>query len=139
MNNAACGRVEARSGEADAPWVATRHQLNTLNPTWTGEQYTMRLAERAERPFVLQVDVLDKDFKQEDEVLCSGTVQLEELLVGRVTRMALHGHNEDGAGGWTVMYAPAQAVHTVPRDRLRPIWTWDPATLQYAPIKTARR
>lgn len=84
------------SGKDDAPCVTTRHQLNTLNPTWTGEQYTMCLAERAERPFVLQVQVLDKDFNQDDEVLCSGTVELEELLVGRVTRMVLHGHNDHG-------------------------------------------
>ena len=53
--------------------------------------------------------------------------------------MRVQGHNEDGAGGWTVVYAPAQAVHTVPRERLRPIFTWDPEAGAFAPIKHSAR
>ena len=43
-----------------------------------------------------------------------------------------------GGGQWTVLYAPAQAVHTVPRQRLRPVFTWDVNTMAYAPIKGGR-
>ena len=44
-----------------------------------------------------------------------------------------------GNGEWTVMYAPAQAVHTVPRDLLRPIATWVVDTQSYEPLKIQRR
>jgi hypothetical protein len=54
-------------------------------------------------------------------------------------KVKVRAHNEDGAGGWTVVYAPAQAVHTVPRERLRPIFTWDVEAMQFAPIKPSAR
>ena len=54
-------------------------------------------------------------------------------------KVRVQAHNEDGQGGWTVVYAPAQAVHTVPRARLRPISTWDAETQAYAPIKVSGR
>ena len=53
-------------------------------------------------------------------------------------KVTVNAHNEDGMGGWTVVYAPAQAVHTVPRGRLRPIFTWEAESQQYAPIKAGR-
>ena len=43
------------------------------------------------------------------------------------------------AGEWTVIYAPAQAVHTVGRERLRPIYTWDSNKNEYAPLKAVGR
>jgi hypothetical protein len=46
---------------------------------------------------------------------------------------------EAEGGEWTVMYTPAQAVHTVPRDRLRPIHTWDINGQKYEPLKVVRR
>jgi hypothetical protein len=40
---------------------------------------------------------------------------------------------------WTVNYMPAQAVHTVGRERLRPVFTWDLERLGFAPIKVSAR
>lgn len=45
----------------------------------------------------------------------------------------------DGSGGWTVVYTPANAVHTVPRARLRPMFNWDAEGQTYAPIKISNR
>ena len=46
---------------------------------------------------------------------------------------------EAGGGEYTVHYAPANAVHTVPRARLRPIFTWDAEAHKFSAIKPARR
>ena len=54
-------------------------------------------------------------------------------------KVRVSAHNEDGLGGWTVLYAPAQAVHTVPRERLRPVFTWDVEEQKFAPIKMSGR
>jgi len=40
---------------------------------------------------------------------------------------------------FTVNYAPANAVHTVPRERLRPMFTWDAEAQRFLPIKTGGR
>ena len=46
---------------------------------------------------------------------------------------------DDAGGDFTVVYAPANAVHTVGRERLRPIFTWDMKTQEYTPIKIGGR
>jgi hypothetical protein len=46
---------------------------------------------------------------------------------------------EVSGGNYTVHYAPANAVHTVQRPRLRPIFTWDMEEQKFAPIRGARR
>ena len=40
---------------------------------------------------------------------------------------------------YTVLYAPANAVHTVTRDRLRPTFTWDAEGQKFQPIKGSGR
>ena len=42
-------------------------------------------------------------------------------------------------GEYTVLYVPANAVHTVPRARLRPIFTWDYEGHKFAAIKSSAR
>lgn len=41
-------------------------------------------------------------------------------------------------GVFTVHYAPANAIHTVPRERLRPMFTFEPDSGKFAPIKSRR-
>jgi len=46
---------------------------------------------------------------------------------------------EEAASVFTVLYAPANAVHSVGRERLRPVFTWDAEAQKFAPVKSARR
>ena len=46
---------------------------------------------------------------------------------------------EEAAGVYTVLYAPANAVHSVGRESLRPVFTWDAEAQKFAPVKSARR
>ena len=84
--------------EEEAPWVATTFKMNDLNPVYEGEEYLLPLpadlltdvAGGGAGP-TLQIEVVDRDFGAEHDLLCKGTIQLDRSLHGIVSQLPLVG------------------------------------------------
>lgn len=75
----------------EAPWICTSVMMNTPSPVYTDEEYLMPLPPDVGGGPILQVEVIDRDFGNDDDLLAVGAVRLDKSLEGVVERMTLQG------------------------------------------------
>ena len=64
----------------EAPWVVTTYKLNEASPAFDGEEYDLPLPPDTGEGPVLQVEVIDKDFgDNEDDLIGEATLPLPDL------------------------------------------------------------
>lgn len=79
-----------KAGE-EAPWVVTSFAMNEPNPVYIDEEYLMPLPPDVGKGPVLQVEIIDRDFGNEDDLLAVGAIRLDKSLEGVVEKMTLQG------------------------------------------------